>query len=365
MTVSSVTEMWSKRSGGYSSADGKTFTAKFTTAYQVLHDAGDTNDTILFASSVPQVRDVYPGKVGVFCTSTSVDPVGPIMSVVTAEWEGELGTSSTDSPINKPPEWSWTNTKTTEPVDSDAYGLPLCNSNGDLVTGFTKDISDFTLTVTRNFQAINIYTLSQYLDSTNSDPFGSPGSIWPAGTACLDTFTAQTVLDNAYQYYQVTAKIDFRIPYNTVPARAWWYRYRNEGMNERTGTYISFSGGGGSGAAGYPVVSGGTISKIVVTSGGRGYTSAPTVTITTTTGGTSGAATATISSGRVASVSVTNGGSGYTSKLVRAVDGNKEPVSQPVSLAANGTRLSDAAEAIWIERPKKTYSLPYSALGLF
>lgn len=365
MTVSSVTEMWSKRSGGYQSSDGKTFTARFTTAYQILHDANDSSDTILFANSVPQVRDVYPGKFGVFCTSTSLEPVGPIMSVVTAEWEGEVGTSGNDTPVNKPPEWSWANTKTTEPVDSDAYGFPLCNSNGELVTGFTKDISDFTLTVTRNFQAINTFTISQYLDSTNSDPYGSPGSIWPAGTASLDTFNAQTVLDGAYQYYQVTAKIDFRIPFNTVAARAWWYRFRNEGRTERTGTYVSFSGGGGSGATAYPVVSGGVISKIVVTSGGRDYTSAPTVTITTTSGGSSGAATASISSGRVSSVSVTNGGTGYISKLVRAVDSNKEPVTQPVSLAADGTRLSDAASAIWIERPKKTYSLPYSALGLF
>lgn len=37
-------------------------------------------------------------------------------------------------------------------------------------------------------------------------------------------------------------------------------------------------------------------------------------------------------------------------KIVRAVDDNKEPVSQPVQLATNGTKLSDQTQAVWIER---------------
>jgi hypothetical protein len=357
--------MWSKRSGSYASADGKTFTARFTTAYQVIHSAGDSEDTILFASGLPQVRDLYPGKSGVFCTSVRRDPVGPILSVVTAEWEGELGLSQDDSPINKAPKWSWTNSKTSEPVDTDAYGLPLCNSNGDLLSGFTKDVSDFTLTVVRNFQAINTYTLSQYLDSVNSDYWGSPDSIWPPGSAKLDTFNAENMLEGANQYYQVTAKIDFRIPYNTVPARAWWYRYRNEGLNVRTGTWVTITDSTGVGASAYPIVSSsGTISNVILTARGRNYTS-PSVSIGTDTGGTGAVLGLTASFGQINSITVSSAGSGYSSKLVRAVDSNKEPVSQPVCLKADGTRLYDASAAVFIERPMKTYSLPYSALGLF
>jgi hypothetical protein len=98
----------------------------------------------------------------------------------------------------------------------------------------------------------------------------------------------------------------------------------------------TFSGGGGSGAAanaivGYPVQSivvsnggsgytsaptvsfsggGGPISQLLVTNWGSGYRSAPTVAITG--GGGSGAtATATVSGGHV-SVTLTNGGTGYT-----------------------------------------------------
>jgi autotransporter-associated beta strand protein len=54
---------------------------------------------------------------------------------------------------------------------------------------------------------------------------------------------------------------------------------------------VTFSGGGGTGAAGYATISGGAVNGIVITSPGTGYTSAPTVTLTG--GGYTTAATAT------------------------------------------------------------------------
>ena len=52
------------------------------------------------------------------------------------------------------------------------------------------------------------------------------------------------------------------------------------GSNYSTGTYVTFSGGGGTGAAATPILnSAGTITGFTVTNGGSGYTSAPTVAI--------------------------------------------------------------------------------------
>lgn len=61
-----------------------------------------------------------------------------------------------------------------------------------------------------------------------------------------------------------------------------------------------------------PTVSGGTASGIVVTDGGSGYTSAPTVTFSGG-GGSGAAATATLSGGKVTSVTITAAGTDYTS----------------------------------------------------
>ena len=52
-------------------------------------------------------------------------------------------------------------------------------------------------------------------------------------------------------------------------------------MYERVGVTVAFSGGGGSGAYGYAITnSSGAVTAVVVTNGGKDYTSAPTVTIT-------------------------------------------------------------------------------------
>jgi hypothetical protein len=78
---------------------------------------------------------------------------------------------------------------------------------------------------------------------------------------------------------------------------------------------VSFTGDG-AGATGYAVITGGSVTSIVVTSGGSGYTTAPTVAITTAGPGLgSGAtATATITNGVVNNnVVITAGGSGYVS----------------------------------------------------
>jgi hypothetical protein len=62
------------------------------------------------------------------------------------------------------------------------------------------------------------------------------------------------------------------------------------------------------------------VDTISVTTGGTGYTSAPTVTITAG-GGTGAAATATLLNGAVTSITVTNGGSGYTSAPTVTITG--------------------------------------------
>ncbi|SDB54427.1 Phage tail tube, TTP, lambda-like [Pseudomonas sp. NFACC13-1] len=56
----------------------------------------------------------------------------------------------------------------------------------------------------------------------------------------------------------------------------------------------------------------GTVSSIEISSGGTGYTSAPTVALTGG-GGTGATATASISGGAVTGITITNPGSGYTS----------------------------------------------------
>lgn len=359
MTIDSVTKMWSRSSGKNHSKNGTDFTVTRQAAYQVVHSADASEDEILDAADLPKLTDAWPGAPAVRCIDVGpLQPVGPIMSIVNVSYEGS---SIANDPLDNEPDITYENAPTNEPIDEDFFGVPITNVNGEIVEGLTTDVNDWVLDVRRNFADVNQYLLRQYIRSYSSDEFYG----WPAGTAKLVKFRAKPIKYGPGVYFEVTARVLFREPYNTTNDRAWWKRYRNEGFYERVGTKVTLSGGGGSGAYAYAVVSsGGAVTALPVTARGKGYSSAPTVTITSSTGGSGATGTATINAnGQVTGISVGAGGSGYKSKLIRAVDENKEPVTKPILLAADGSRELNAENAVWIERPDRG-PLPYQALGL-
>lgn len=364
MSIVSSTQMWSRRAGQIASPDGRSYSAQFPTAYQVLHAPNTSEAAIL--NSVPALRSRLAGYDYVFCTSVGpIQAVGPIMSIVPVVFSGEIGGENSTSPFDQPPQITYESATSVEAIDIDGFGLALTNSNGEPVQGLQTEVHDMILSVSRPFLAFNGVLALQYMNSVNSDFYQILGDVWAPGQCAMKRFRVNPIFSDGglVEYFQIEAVIECRLPYNTVPARAHWHRYRNEGFYERLGVAVAFTGGGGAGAAGYAITSsGGAVTKVVLTARGRGYTSAPTVTIT---GGSGATATAAINSqGEVASVSVGAGGTGYRSRLVRAVDDNKEPLTRPVLLAADGTRLRDSESAVFIERPKKQFALPYTALGL-
>lgn len=366
MSVSEVTEMWSRQRSSVASRDGKTFTVRYSSAYQVVHSADATEDEILYADGVPQLRDGYQGNQYIPCTKVGdTQPVGPIMTIVPVEWEGEVSRNN-GSPLDQRAAWSLENVVSLEETDVDGYGYPLTNSIGEPVKGLVREVWDWKLTLSQNFLAFNSYALEQYSHAVNSDNFGPPGNIWPPGTARLQGgLKISPTDDEALGYFKVGATILFRSPINTTPSRSWWWRYRNEGNYERVGTNVTFGASPtGNTAAGYAITNGsGVVTAIAVTNPGSGYTAAPTVTITSSTGGSGASATAVLDGERVASVTIGAGGTSYKSKIKRAVDDNKEPFSKPVLLAADGTRLDDSDSAVFLERPRYPYALPFSLLG--
>jgi hypothetical protein len=66
---------------------------------------------------------------------------------------------------------------------------------------------------------------------------------------------------------------------DTTPGPVTAITVTNGGTNYGSGTFVTITGGGGSGATAVPVLSGGVVTGITLTNGGSGYTSAPTVAI--------------------------------------------------------------------------------------
>jgi hypothetical protein len=101
-----------------------------------------------------------------------------------------------------------------------------------------------------------------------------------------------------------------------------------------TGANVSFTGGGGTGASADATVNGGQVVSLTLTSGGTGYTSAPTVNISGN--GTGATATSTINAGVITGITMTNFGSGYTSAPSVSIAGDGTGATAVALLAPNG-----------------------------
>ncbi len=324
--------------------------------WQVVHSFDATELEIKNATGVSQLGSLYADTFAV-CKKQTVSKVGPIMSIVACEFDGEVGSETiNENPLNAPVEFDWGQAVSTEPIDSDVNGRPIVTANGEQIVGQTMEVCDSVLNMRKNFATFSPWLQQAYLHSVNSDEFAN----FAAGTGRMKSLVAKEMRFRDLQYFEVSASIQFRYPYNTIPARAWFGRARHEGFYERKGPTVTFSGGGGTGAVAVAVAdSAGVLTGIYVVNGGSGYTSAPTVAISN---GTGASATATVSEGKVTGVSVSAGGTGYRVRIIKAVDDNGEPFSKPVLLKANGFREYNPANAVWIET-EKYKPLPYSTLG--
>lgn len=99
------------------------------------------------------------------------------------------------------------------------------------------------------------------------------------------------------------------------------------GQNYTSAPAVSFTGGGGTGAAGTATVVNGVVTGVTITNGGSGYSSAPTV-VFTGGGGTGAKATATVTSNAVSAVTMVTFG------LSRVLDVTALNTSKPLSLTA-------------------------------
>ena len=300
MPVQPAVKMWSRAGSSADATDNfRKLKAAFTEAYQVLHDPWSTEFDIYTAPGLPYVGQPYPGTDFVLAKRGGITKVGPILSIVTINYEGEVAPLSSNgqpigSPINNTPLVDWGNVITSEEIDTDINGIPLCNVIGDLTKGLKKMIVDQVVTIERNFITWNTYLQSRYMSATNSDEFLG----WPPGTGKVMDLSANNVIGQTNGYWKARLKIQFRIPYRTTPERAWWLRYVNEGYYEWFGQ-----------VQGPPTQDG-----------------------------------------------------IYPSNRVRIVDENKQPVNKPVLLDQNGKKLDNVFAAVWNER-QIYESLPFNALG--
>lgn len=113
-----------------------------------------------------------------------------------------------------------------------------------------------------------------------------------------------------------------------------------------TSANITFSGGGGSGAVATPVLSGGKIIDITITDAGSNYTSVPTMSVTGN--GTGAAVSAKVG---ITQVSISSGGTGYT-QAPTVIAGTFLKVSDGIALSVSTD--------VFFQRGSSVYTAPAS-----
>ena len=228
MAAGPALEMWSNQSGTAESQDGRQRTVTMQRGFTVTLAASDPLEVVYQSAGLPLVGDLYPSSTLVFCTSLAPQRVSPIMAMIIASYSGEVGPSGIDSsPLDLPYSIEWGGSTTDEAIDQDWNGRPIVTVNGEPIDGLTERLTDDVVTIEKAYLTVNRYALRAYRRATNSDTFLG----WPPGTARIIDDNAKAVFINGViRYWHVRVVIQFREPFRTTPARAWWKRVRHEGV---------------------------------------------------------------------------------------------------------------------------------------
>jgi hypothetical protein len=225
--------MWSRFDGSAESKDGRKKTLTVREVYQIVTEAGDDIYSPSAAFDLPRIGDPFTGTFQVRVTKRNFRQISPIFWHVDITYEGELGPDEDNNPLNDPPEISWSKVETDEAIDEDWNGNAIVTACGEPIDGVTMKISDLVMTVKRNYAGIDLAATHAYLHSVNSDTFAG----FSPGTGRLTQFSAAEVWAEDFGgYWEVTAAIQFRFPYNTTSEKAWYARVRHEGYYVRDAT---------------------------------------------------------------------------------------------------------------------------------
>lgn len=230
MAVVNVTEKWSPRSTGFSDR-GEVYTG----VYSVLLDGADTPQNAprvaRLAAGVPQWGTVAPWSFWLIVRNVQVRTESVHLFEVTVTWEprefsGQPNPADPD-PTALPPEISFEEDVTTEPVDEDVAGDAITNSSGEpFDPPLQRPFSDPVIVIERNVATYNLVFWQPRLYTTNNAIVTIDGQAYATGTLRLRSAKAKRILVGASKYYALRIEIGVRID-------GWNRRVLDQGYREQ------------------------------------------------------------------------------------------------------------------------------------
>jgi hypothetical protein len=224
MTVNPAVRMWSGDEGESALSDNlRSLDLQTSETYAVTCTPDETLLNILNASGLPTPGQLYPGTTNVYAHKAKGTRQSPVLWLVVVPYKGYVSNFG-------PAIVDWSNVTVEEEIDEDFDGNPILTEAGEPVEGIRALFCDPVATIRKNMLTYNSYVGAVYHRSVNSDTFLG----WPPGTCKLMDLNAKDVNGS---YYEVTGTFQFRIPYRTTAAKAWYSRWRHEGFQRKVDAY--------------------------------------------------------------------------------------------------------------------------------
>lgn len=227
MSVGTALEIWSSESEASLKDGFKTFEFSPIRIFQYTCSADATNVELYGASGLPAAGSPHPDAPFVFAETARVRRISPILAECTIRYKGKTPANDQGGDPTSQNAYveSWSDVEVEEEIDVDFDGNAILTAAMEPVTGIKAVFCDQVATIKRNIPlgSYNPYTAAVYRRSVNSDTFLG----WPPGTAKIMRLGVRSVNQS---YYDMTAQVQFRIPYLTTSAKAWYSRWRHEGF---------------------------------------------------------------------------------------------------------------------------------------
>jgi hypothetical protein len=230
-----VTRMVSGDSSGKKIDDKGLVTLTAKLGFQIVLDEGTTDDSASVeknATDLPQRNDSHPSRpfmrvVDVNVTKKSVILYEASVSYESVKFNGEEEEDL--PPIELAAEVEYSSVNSEEEIDEDADGNAIETAAGETIVGLKKTISDFSITIKKNFLTFSSASFKVFMNKVNSDTFlGNP-----PGTCKIDGIKATNAIKDDIPYWAVTVTVLVREPYKTTDEKAWYKRVLHRGVYQK------------------------------------------------------------------------------------------------------------------------------------
>lgn len=176
----------------------------------------------------PREKSGHPYDSALRCVNLRVGSgKGHLDFVVKADYRSLPYSDADDqNPLNQPTVVTYGSVTSEEAIDEDWNGAPIATKVGERFQNVTRQFTDQTIQLKKNFADYDPSAFDMFRDAVNSDSFLT----FAPGRLKVMSIGADEQFYEGVPFWSVTVNLQDRKPYRLTNYKAWWKRIRHEGF---------------------------------------------------------------------------------------------------------------------------------------